>query len=201
MKLFFSPASPFVRKVRIAALLAGIADQITFVPATLSPVKENIGVAAANPLGKIPTLLLDDGTALYDSRVIVEYFDAIGKNRILPTEGAERWRTLRYQAAADGMSDAAVLMRYEGFLRPEPYRWSEWSEGHWRKILRAADMFEAEADQLETGVAFNAVCPACALSYLDLRHAERDWRGARPKLAAFYERYSQRPEMKETEAG
>ncbi len=201
MKLFFSPASPFVRKVKIAASLAGVADNITYVPATLTPVKEDISVAHANPLGKIPTLLLDDGTALYDSRVIVEYFDAIGKTRILPPEGAERWRTLRYQAAADGMSDAAVLMRYEDFLRPAPFRWSEWSEGQWRKILRAADMFEAEADRLETGPAFNAVCPACALSYLDLRHAERDWRSGRPKLAAFYERYSQRPEMTETAAG
>jgi glutathione S-transferase len=199
MKLFFSPASPYVRKVRLAAIAAGIGDQLEFLPVTVTPIAEDMNVSRANPLGKLPTLLLDDGTALYDSGVIVEYLDTIGKARLLPPPAdKERWRTLRYQAAADGICDAAILMRYENFLRPEQYRWAEWTEGQWRKVLRAADMFEAEATHLEGGAPLNGICAAYAFSYLDFRLADRDWRSGRPRLAAFYERYSQRPEMKET---
>jgi glutathione S-transferase len=197
MKLYFSQTSPYARKVRLAAVHLGLADAITLVPASTTPIAEDPGVAAANPLGKIPALTLDDGTVLFDSRVIVEYLDAKagGGGLLPPPSDPERWQTLRLQAIADGLLDAALLSRYEVALRPGEFLWRDWLAGQGRKIDRALAALEADVARLETGPALNAIAAACALGYLDFRFPDRGWRKAAPKLGAFYDAYAQSPAM------
>lgn len=193
MKLFYSGASPYARKVLVAAHELGIADRIDLVTATVSPTGTGGEVAALNPLGKVPTLVTDDGRALYDSRVILEYLDTLTPRTLLPAAGEARFAALTLCAAADGLLDAALLARYEAALRPEPLRWAEWIEGQMGKIRRALDLFEATplAGDGPAGVVEIAV--ACCLGYLDFRFAHEPWREGRPKLAAFYAAFSTRP--------
>jgi len=206
MKLYFSQTSPYARKVRLAAAHLGLTDAIALVPASTTPIAEDPAVAAANPLGKIPALALDDGTVLFDSRVIVEYLDAHAANNgaggsglLPPASDPERWQTLRIQAIADGLLDAALLSRYEVALRPGELLWRDWLAGQGRKIDRALAALEADVARLETGPALNAIAAACALGYLDFRFPDRGWRKATPRLGAFFDAYAQRPEMAATD--
>jgi glutathione S-transferase len=196
MKLFFAAASPFVRKVLIAAHEFGLAGRIELVTEAVSPVSRNETVAAANPLGKIPALLLDDGSTLYDSRVIVDYLGSLaGKER--PRDWAAETRI----ALADGLMDAAVLLRYETFLRPADYRWPDWIAGQRAKIERALDALEADAPSADGNLAPEDFGVAAALGYLDLRFSEDIlWRTGRPKLAAFMAAIAGRPSIKLTAA-
>jgi glutathione S-transferase len=130
MKLFYGAISPFARKVLITAHERGIADQIELVSAALTPVSPDADVSRSNPLGKIPALVRSDGSTLYDSRVICAWLDTqgIGPSLYAP-KGADRFDVLRREALADGIMDAAVLMRYEEVLRPEDKRWDGWMVG------------------------------------------------------------------------
>ncbi|MGZ6015390.1 MAG: glutathione S-transferase family protein, partial [Phenylobacterium sp.] len=157
---------------------------------------EDPAVAAANPLGKIPALVLEDGTVLFDSRVIVEYLDHRAGGGLLPAAGdPERWQTLRLQAVADGLLDAALLMRYETALRPDELRWQAWLDTQGRKIGRALAALEADLARLQTGAALNGIAAACALGYLDFRFPENDWRKAHPTLGAFFDAYAASGDM------
>ena len=196
MKLFHSAASPYVRKVLVCADEAGLRAGIELVPAAVTPVSENAEVAAANPLAKVPTLVLDDGTALFDSRVIVEYLDHLSGGRLLPPAGPERWRVLRDQAVADGLTDAALLARYERALRPEALQWPEWDAGQVRKIRRALDDLERHFKPSAAGPLAGDIAVACALGYLDFRFPELGWRGGHPNLAAFDSAMAARPSMR-----
>ncbi|MGA0606002.1 glutathione S-transferase family protein [Phenylobacterium sp. VNQ135] len=198
MKLFSSGASPYARKVAVAAHEAGLIDRIEIVSVSVTPVSVNAEVAATNPLTKVPTLVLDDGTALYDSRVIVEYLDHLAGGRLIPASDA-RWGSLRDQAAADGLLDAALLARYERALRPEPLRWAEWDDGQIGKIRRALDVFEAGFAPSAGAPQIGDIAIACALSYLDFRFADLGWRDGRPKLTAFAEAFNARPSMQATQ--
>src|SRR6187551_3249768 len=130
MKLYVSPASPFGRKAAVLVAEHALADRVTQENATASPVARNTDIARGNPLAKIPTLVLDDGTALFDSPVICEYLDALsGSPRFFPTSGTAKWTALKRQALADGLMDAALLLRYEMAMRPEPLRWPDWMAG------------------------------------------------------------------------
>lgn len=202
MRLHYTQASPFARKVRLAAAAAGLAERIELVQASLSPIAEDAAVCAANPLGKVPTLVLDDGTVLYDSRVIVAYFDAVGSARLLPPPpDPAHWRVLRIEATADGLLDAALSARYERLLRPEPYRWDEWSAAQSRKIDRALAALEGEGGYVADGPPLAAIAVVSALGYLDFRFPERDWRATCPQLAALFGRYAARPDMAITDPG
>ena len=197
MRLHFNPASPFVRMVRVTAHEAGMADQIELVPSGgVSPVKVHQGIAADNPLGKIPCLVTDHGHALYDSRVICEYLAHHGgRSGLLPDEPVKRFRVLTVQALALGLADAAVLFRYEVAMRPEALRWEEFAERQLQRIDSALDALEQRwAGDLGT-VTAGSIAAACVLSYLDFRFADRPWREGRPKLASFYEAFAQRPSM------
>ena len=197
MKLLYSPASPYVRKVRVLAIEAGLMDRIELAKVTITPVGPDAALCASNPIGKIPTLVLDDGGALYDSRVICEYLDGLhDKNRMFPEHGEARWTALRRQALADGILDAAVGTRYETFLRPEELRWAEWVEGQLQKVRRSLDALEVEA--LGEGLDIGTISVACALGYLDFRYAQEGWRDSRPRLAAWYEGFSARASMSDT---
>ena len=197
MKLFVSPASPFGRKVSVLIAELGLADRIVQEPASVSPIARNADVARGNPLGKIPTLLLDDGSALYDSPVICEYLDHLsGSPRFFPGLGDAKWTALRRQALADGLMDAAILLRYEAAMRPEAMRWPEWTAGQSSKVAAALDAMENEA--FGSGFDIGHVACACALGYLDLRFADLGWRAGRPKLAAWFATVNARPSMVST---
>jgi glutathione S-transferase len=197
MKLFFSQTSPYVRKVRLAAHHLGLTDRLELVTAVVTPLAEDAAVASVAPLSKIPALVLDDGSVLFDSRVIVEYLDHLaGGGRLLPPPSdPERWASLRLQATADGLQDAALLGRYEVALRPEPLRWPEWSAGQGRKVSRAIAALEADLPRLKDGAPLNAMCAASALGYADFRFPELGWRTQHPALGDFFDAYAKRPEM------
>jgi len=197
MKLYFNPASPYVRKVRVTAHEVGLTDRIELIGISLTPVNPQDGLRASNPLGKIPALILEDGSALYDSPVICEYLDALaGGNRIFPATGAARWTALRRQALADGIMDAAVLTRYEEAVRPKELRWQQWVDGQFLKIRTALDVLEGES----LGEAFDigTLSIACALGYLDLRFPGEDWRTRRPRLTAWAASLGKRPSLAAT---
>jgi glutathione S-transferase len=200
MRLFHSPASPFVRKVLVAARERGIEDRIEVVPTGVTPVNRDAAIAAHNPLGKIPTLVLEDGTAVFDSRVIVEYLDGLpGGARLIPEGGPARLKALTLQALADGLCDAAVALRYETAVRPEALRWPDWSASQTMKVVASLDALERDwAGHLATTLDIGAVAAACALGYLDYRFASLGWREGRPALAAWQAEFAKRPSMQAT---
>lgn len=201
MTLFHSPTSPFVRKVLVLLHETGQSDRVALQHAQLSPLNPDAGVLDSNPAGKIPALRLADGTVLHDSRVILDYLDQqhVG-DPLIPPGGHARWRRLTLASLADAILDAAVLIRYETFLRPADKRWDAWIAAQQEKIERALASFEREAiAELSSHFDIAALSLACALGYLDLRQPELDWRQRYPGLAAWYADVSQRPSMRATE--
>ena len=199
MKLHHSTTSPFVRKVMVSAMELGLADRIEKVPAKVSPIVRTSPVIADNPLGKLPTLIADDGMVLYDSRVICEYLDALaGGGRILPAPGPARWRALTEQALADGMTDAALLERYETTLRPAEKLWLQWRDGQHDKVVKTLDRLERIAADFGARVDIGTIAAACALSYLDFRFPDLGWRQQRPHLAGWLTTFAARPSMTAT---
>ena len=199
MKLYHSTTSPFVRKVMVSAIELGLADRIELVPAKVSPIVRTAPVIADNPLGKLPTLITDDGTVLYDSRVIAEYLDALaGGGRLFPAEGAARWRALADQALADGMTDAALLERYETALRPAEMMWPVWRDGQHDKVVKTLDWLESTAAGLAARLDIGTIAIACGLSYLDFRFPDSGWREDRPLLSEWYAGFAARPSMTAT---
>jgi glutathione S-transferase len=145
-----------------------------------------------NPLGKIPALILDDGTVLFDSRVILEWLDvAAGGGRILPAEPGPRFAVLRLQALADGLADAALLIVYETRFRAETERCPAWVVHQQGKIDRTLDALEAAAPATDAPVTVGTIALACALGYLDLRLGGR-WRDTHPKLVAWLDAFAAR---------
>ena len=205
MKLRYSPTSPYVRKVLVAAIELGLAGRIERVPTDTQD--RDSGLAEHNPLGKVPALILDGGGVLYDSPVICEYLDSLHDGpRLFPAAGSARWTALRQQALGDGIMDAAVLRMLETLRRPEALRWQRWIAHQTAKVTRALDQFEAEAAKLEGALegalegppTIGQIAAGCALGYLDFRFPDLDWRSGRPRLAAWHENFAQRPSMQET---
>lgn len=194
MRLYFSPASPFVRKVLVAAHELGLAGRIENLPSAAHPVQTDTTIAADNPLGQVPTFYTDDGRALYDSRVICEYLDVLGGGALFPA-GEARWPALVRQSEADGLLDAALLARYEAVVRPAEHRWEPWNDGQMRKIGRTLDHFEASIAAIDGVLDIGTISVGCALGYLDFRFADLGWRPSRPKLADWYARFGERPSM------
>lgn len=197
MKLYFSPTSPYARKVRISAHELGLSEKIELISIALSPISPHDALRSSNPLGKLPALIRDDGEALYDSPVICEYLDSLaGGTRIFPAAGAARWTALRRQALADGILDAAVLTRYEEALRPKELRWQPWVDGQWLTMRTGLDALERE--NLDGALDIGAISIACALGYLDFRFASEGWRTSRPRLAAWAAAIGKRPSLATT---
>lgn len=201
MKLYFGPSSPFVRKVRIAAIELGLDKEIELIPTAVVPGKPNTDYAReANPLRRIPALSIEDGEVLYDSTVICEYLDArAGGGRLIPQDPARRWRVLTNHALAQGMCEAAVLLRYETWLRPEAQRWSVWIDDQWDKIDSGLEWFENHDEALQEPADLAQITLGALLGYLDFRSPDKDWRQATPKLAAWYATLRERPSLRETE--
>ncbi|CAM3226376.1 glutathione S-transferase [Pseudomonas fluorescens] len=201
MTLFHNPASPFVRKVRVLLAETGQQDRVTLHGCMPTPVQPDAQLVHDNPVGKIPALRLADGTVLHDSRVILDYLDYqhVG-NPLIPRDGSARWRRLTLASMADGMMDAAVLVRYETALRPPEKHWDQWLDEQRNKIRRTLVELEADAiAELASHFDIASISVACALGYLDFRHPDLQWRDANPKLAAWYAEVSQRPSMLQTQ--
>jgi glutathione S-transferase len=204
MKLMYSQTSPYVRRVRAAAIELNLSDRLQLEPIHVAPVRENTDYAArVNPLRKIPALVLDEGTTvLVDSAVICQYLDELaGGGRLIPREGMERWRVLSQQAIAQGMTDALVLTRYETALRPEPLRWSEWITDQQDRFWSGIAWFErrAEAALPATRIDISQLALACCLSYAEFRFAELDWSSRAPRVSAWYRRIAERPSLTRTD--
>lgn len=200
MKLRYSPTSPYVRKVVVVAIEAGLSDRIERLPTTVLPTRPNDEVARENPLVKVPALTTDDGLVLYDSPVISEYLDTLNPGpKLFPASGTARWVALRHQALADGLLDAAILIRYEG-LRPKECQWADWIDGQTRKMRGALASLEMELEAGDLGGSLNIgqIAVGCALGYLDFRFASEEWRSRHRRLAGWFEDFAQRKSMQQT---
>jgi glutathione S-transferase len=198
MKIFYSAASPYVRKCIVVAHELGLADRIEHLAAAAHPINRDPNIVAKNPLGKLPALITDDGQALFDSRVICEYLNDLGKGNLQPQIGNLRWQILTEQSLGDGILDAALLARYEGFMRPEALRWAEWSAGQMAKIHSGIQYIEDHCANWGDSVDIGKISLACALGYLDFRFATTDWRTQYPKTAAWHLKFNARPSMQAT---
>jgi glutathione S-transferase len=188
MILRSSPPSPFGRKVKIAAAVLGLMDQIDIVPADTNNASDEL--RSQNPLGKIPTLVLDDGRTLFDSRVILDYLDHLaGGGRIIPGSADARFAALRMQALCDGIMDASILQVYEARFRPESVRHQPWLDYQAEKVARALASLEAEPQALNPIPHVGQIALACALGYQDLRFSGA-WRRSHPNLVAWLDRFA-----------
>jgi glutathione S-transferase len=198
MKIYHSPLSPYVRKCMVLAMELGLADRIEIIPGAANPITRDQNIVAQNPLGKVPTLVTDEGLALYDSRVICEYLNDLGQGKLIPASGAVRWQVLAEQSLGDGMLDAALLARYENAMRPEALRWSEWTSGQLEKVHSGLAVIEANAAKWGETFDLGKITLACALGYLDLRFPTIDWRKQYPQAAAWFAKLNARASMQAT---
>ena len=198
MKLLYANASPYARKVRVVIAekaLTGI-EQIAVNPFDLPD-----ALVAANPLSKVPALILDDGAALFDSPVICEYLDSLGtSNQLIPASGSARWDVLRRQALTDGMLDATFAIACETNRRPEHERSPDWIKRWVASINRSLAVLEREIVNFGGDVTLAHIGAGCALSYLDLRASMLvDWRRDFPSLATWQSVFEARPSMQSTQ--
>jgi glutathione S-transferase len=198
MKLHWSPRSPFVRKVMIVAHELGLVDRLTCVRTVAATTKPHLGLMADNPLSKIPTLVLDDGTVLYDSPVVCEYLDGLHAGpKLYPADPKERMTALRRQALGDGFLDFLLLWRNE-LEREHPSQVHLASYAERRRMTLLALDREAEA-LASSSFSIGHIAIGCALSYLDFRFAADDWRGGHPRIAAWHATFAKRPSVRATE--
>ena len=182
--------SPFGRKIRIAVQVLGLEREVAIVPAsTLDPADP---LRQQNPLGKVPVLLLDDGAALYDSPVILEYLDyRAGGGKIIPKDPQPRFAALRLQALADGIMDASILINYEARYRPAQNHEPKWLDLQAGKVARALAALEAAPPVVDTLPDVGQITLACALGYRDFRFPG-SWRAEHPRLAAWLDTFAAR---------
>jgi glutathione S-transferase len=201
MKLYWSSRSPYVRKVMIAAHETGLVGRLDCRRVIVSAYAENTDVLPVNPLGKIPTLVLDDGTALFDSPVICEYLDGQHDGpKLFPPSGPARFEALRWLALGDGLLDMLLARMYEERVRPEEQRSQKLQDAIAVKLKACLDALETMAPALaKTPVNIGHIAIGCALGYLDFRFAGDGWRTGRPALAAWYNAFAARPSVAATE--
>jgi len=196
MQLFYANASPYARKVRLVAHEKGLQDRIEL--HHCMPLENPPELLHATPIGKVPTLVLDDGTAMYDSPVICEYLDSLNDTpRLIPESGNARWTVLLAQALADGLLDTAVAQIYES-RRPEHERSPSVVTRWYNQMLRALAEMEVQLARLPETLTLGHLAFAAALGYLDLRFTQIDWRATHPALGVWFEGFAQRESMQAT---
>ncbi|KPP82746.1 MAG: glutathione S-transferase [Oceanicaulis sp. HLUCCA04] len=195
MQLFYSPTSPYARKCRALIIEKSLESKIELVE--VSPLDDPAALLEVNPLGKVPALIRKSGPALIDSPLICEFIDTLDDERWIPAKGESRILVMRQQAIADGLMDLTIGRRIEK-NRDAKLQYKLWVERWERGIARTLDELDRERGQFERSVDHGALSIAVALSYLDLRYAELDWRGAHPELAEFLDRWEQRESLKMT---
>lgn len=196
MKLYWSTRSPFVRKVLIAAHETGLAHRIALERTIVAPTRPNAEVMALNPLNKLPTLVLDSGAVLYDSRVIVEYLDTLHDGvKLVPADGPARFDALRLQALSDGILDFLLLGLSER-ARPELQQSQELKAALAVKFRAGFDVLEAEAPRLDAEhFRLPEIAVAAVIGYADFRYGQENWRHGRPALTDFAARIAERPSV------
>ena len=198
MKLRSSKFSPFARKVRACAHELGLAGKIELIETTPTT---DASLRSQNPLGKVPVLILDDGTAIFDSPLICEHLSEMaGDETIWPHSGKKHWAAIRDQALGDGLSDASVALRGER-LKPEAMQYAPFAERQIAAIKSGLDLLEADCKRLEGRVDVGTIAIACAIGHVEVRHADLAWAAERPKLAAWYAAFNARPSMSSTKPG
>ena len=197
MKLLYQTHSPYARKALVFAHEAGLAGRIVVVHHETSPTRANPEVFAQNPLGKVPVLSRPDLPALFDSDVICAYLDTLHEGPpLIPATGEARWRALRLQAAAQGLCDSGIALRWEEVRRPVALRYPPLRDGHVLKLRTTYDWLEAELDA-ETPVHVGHIALATALSWLAFRDLP-DFRTGRPRISAWLDAFEARPSMRAT---
>ncbi len=187
MKLYYSPTSPYVRKVMVCAITRQIDSRIERIPT--NPHVSPPDLIADNPLSKVPCLVTDDGLALFDSPVICEYLDSVGEALpLFPEHGAARWRALKLQAMGDGILDSAVGRRGE-MAKPQEAARDTWMAR--QKGIVARTVAQLDLDPPHKHVDIGSIAVACALGYLDFRYADEPWRDGHARLAAWFEAFAQ----------
>lgn len=197
MQLHWSPKSPYVRKVMVCAHELGLVDRLELVRSVAAMLKPNEALMRDNPLSKIPTLVLDDGTTLLDSVVICEYLDELGNGQLFPKHGPQKWQALRWHALGDGLLDALILWRNE---RERQAPLQPLIDAFDLKTRATLERLDAEAEEL-AGAPFSigTVAVACALGYLDYRFDAFGWRNLAPRLAQWHAEVRTRPSLQCTE--
>jgi glutathione S-transferase len=201
MRLYYSRPSPFARKALVALIETNQINDVELEEVKIGPLAPGEIVPAANPLGKIPTLLLPDGASIIDSKFICRYIDEMNPNNIrmrLYPEGDDIWQALRLEALADGLLEAAVLLVYEIRVRAEELRVQEWVDAQLIKITRTLAYFENNIIQLEKNINMGSLTVAIALDYLDFRHKNIIWRKNNPKLFTWHETIKARKSLSST---
>lgn len=197
MKLLHSPASPYVRKVMIVAHEMGLTDKLELVTGSGSPLAPNPETVAMNPLGRIPALTLDDGTLLSDSRVICRYFNHLGGGALY-SSGADEFPIIAREALAEGIIDSALLIVYEGRLRPEELQFQAYIDGQMGKIERGMAAFNTRINEMSGDVTIDKLVLGTACGYLNFRMPDMGWQGRYPDLAAWFAEFEQRPSIQAT---
>jgi glutathione S-transferase len=195
MELYFTPRSPYVRKVRAVLIELDLWDRVTFHQMDLE--SPDPALIRNNPLGKVPTLVTDGGQIIFDSRVICEYLDGLVGNKLFPSKGPQRWTALRRMALSDGILEALQLRRQET-SRPEAQQSAKVITKQKSKSDRGLLTLEDEADEFSDALTIGHVAIGCCLGYLDFRFKHEPWRETHPKLAKWYESFSARRSMTET---
>jgi len=198
VELFSNGASPYVRKVLIVLHETDQLDDVTLTQAMGTALDSSNMPLAHNPIGKVPTLVRDDGPALYDSRVICRYLDDRAGAGLYGHANA-LWDSLTIEATADGILDALVLMTTEAKVRPPELHFGPWLDGQWAKVERAIQVLETRwLSHLHGPFGMSQIAVASALGYADFRHAGRDWRAKAPGLARWFADISERPSLQAT---
>ncbi|MBK17440.1 MAG: glutathione S-transferase [Rhodospirillaceae bacterium] len=199
MQLIYHPASPYVRKVRVAAEELGLTDQIELVHVDLTIGVYNPEVGASNPIGKVPALITDDGDALHDSHVICEYLDSLSNgSRLVPEKAPKRWQVLRLHALSDEIILAGQLLRQETVVRPADQTSPEWMAMQEARINSGLDTAENLADELEAPVNLGQIALACAIDWLEFRGLAQPLRKGRGRMFDWFDDFAKRPSMAET---
>jgi glutathione S-transferase len=195
MKLYWSPNSPYARKVVVAAKEMQIDHSVEIIETSAIPTKENEVLSALNPLTRIPTLQLNTGEVLFDSSLICEYLDEFSDGGLLPEPGPARRQVLKLELLGVDIMDRAIVCRQET-LRPESCRWSGWVDAQFDRIGKVLDTLDANVPSLNPDL--GTITVGCGLEYLDFRFRDRPWRSERPRLSAWHEQFALRPSMAST---
>ena len=199
LKLFYSDRSPYVRKVMVTLHEVNLFENVEIVGVRTNPLGVVEDLVDVSPLGKIPTLVLPDGTTIFDSRVICSYLNSIGKSDLYLAQENLKWSIKTAEANFDGILDAALLMVYEHRYRQDIYQSVEWLENLWKKIERTLDFYNNSSSKILSGsLNMGQISLGCALGYLDYRHNNRNWRAKNQNLRDWFAEFSERLSMRNT---
>ena len=197
MKLVYSPPSPFVRKVTTLIYHANLNDRIELIDVKTTALSVAEEARAANPLGKIPIMILEDGNAIFDSRVITRYLNDFAGSNLYPQDNI--YDILTLEALADGIMESAVSITYESKLRPQNEQSPSWMEAQWSKVLHAVKALDDGGFKaMDSGMNMGQIAVACALGYLDFRHDARQWRSGHSNLASWNDKMMKLPALIKT---